>query len=181
SIDTKSLDVNFLLGQLRTASNRWTRGDQAPARERTRNSDVRRSELHNPQDRRRQSRLASAWATLIGEPPGSPILNRRAPRAFFPQTPRKIRDRYIGCTNLGQLTRRTFGRSFAPKEGHAMTNATKKPPATVASDPQGLEHQIRQRAQELYEERGREDGHELDDWLRAEEEITGKKTRAVTA
>jgi len=62
-----------------------------------------------------------------------------------------------------------------------MTNATKKPPATVASDPQGLEHQIRQRAHELYEERGREDGHELDDWLRAEEEVTGRRVRAVTA
>ena len=62
-----------------------------------------------------------------------------------------------------------------------MAKDLKKPPATVASDPQGLEHQIRQRAHELYEERGREDGHELDDWLRAEEEVTGRRVRAVTA
>ncbi len=59
------------------------------------------------------------------------------------------------------------------------TDATKKPPATVTDEPQELEHQIRQRAQELYEARGRVDGHELDDWLRAEEEITGKKTRTA--
>ena len=39
---------------------------------------------------------------------------------------------------------------------------------------QGLENQIGRRAQELYEARGREEGHELDDWLRAEEEITRK-------
>jgi hypothetical protein len=54
---------------------------------------------------------------------------------------------------------------------------TKKPPATVTDDPQDPKSQIRQRAFELYQERGREDGHELDDWLLAEEEITNGKTR----
>jgi hypothetical protein len=62
-----------------------------------------------------------------------------------------------------------------------MTNARQKAPATGASDPQELEHQIRQRAYELYEAGGRQDGHEVDDWLRAEEAITGKKVRAVGA
>ena len=56
---------------------------------------------------------------------------------------------------------------------------TKKQPTSVTSEPQELEHQIRLRAQELYEARGREDGHELDDWLRAEEEITQKKVRTA--
>ena len=56
---------------------------------------------------------------------------------------------------------------------------TKKHPTSVTSDQQELEHQIRLRAQQLYEARGREDGHELDDWLRAEEEITSKKTRTA--
>jgi hypothetical protein len=60
-------------------------------------------------------------------------------------------------------------------------DATKKQPTSVTSEPQELEHQIRLRAQELYEARGREDGHDLDDWLRAEEEITGKKTRTAAA
>jgi len=58
---------------------------------------------------------------------------------------------------------------------------TKKPPATAISESQGLENQIRQRAYELYEARGREDGHDLEDWLRAEEEITAKTTRGVAA
>jgi hypothetical protein len=61
-----------------------------------------------------------------------------------------------------------------------MTNATRKPPTTVAGDPQEVQHQIRQRAYELYVERGSEDGHELDNWLRAEQEITGKKARAAS-
>jgi Protein of unknown function (DUF2934) len=56
---------------------------------------------------------------------------------------------------------------------------TKKQPTSVTSDQQELEHQIRLRAQELYEARGREDGHELDDWLRAEAEITQKKVRTA--
>ena len=57
--------------------------------------------------------------------------------------------------------------------------AMKKPPATATDDPQGLKSQIRQRAFELYQERGRDDGHELDDWLLAEEEITSKKSRTA--
>ncbi len=35
-----------------------------------------------------------------------------------------------------------------------------------------LEERIRQRAYEIYEARGRQDGHAQDDWLLAEEEIT---------
>ena len=61
------------------------------------------------------------------------------------------------------------------------TNVTKKPPTTVTSGEQELEHQIRLRAFELYEARGREDGHEVEDWLRAEEEIAVKKFRTATA
>jgi hypothetical protein len=57
--------------------------------------------------------------------------------------------------------------------------AAKKPPATETEEPQGLKSQIRQRAFELYQERGREDGHQLDDWLLAEEEITIKKSRTA--
>ena len=43
-----------------------------------------------------------------------------------------------------------------------------------------FEEQIRERAYQLYEQRGREDGHDLDDWLRAESEVGGK-TRAAAA
>ena len=52
-------------------------------------------------------------------------------------------------------------------------NLPKKPPATVSNEPaEDLEEQIRLRAHELYEARGREDGHELEDWIRAEDEVT---------
>ncbi len=34
---------------------------------------------------------------------------------------------------------------------------------------------------ELYEQRGRDDGHELDDWLQAESEVTQQKAKTVAA
>lgn len=56
-----------------------------------------------------------------------------------------------------------------------------KKPQSVHPETPALEDDIRLRAYQLYEERGRQDGHELDDWLRAEEEITKQKTRIVAA
>ena len=44
---------------------------------------------------------------------------------------------------------------------------------------EAVAEQIRCRAYELYEERGREDGHEVEDWLRAEDEVTGRAQRAA--
>ena len=60
-------------------------------------------------------------------------------------------------------------------------NPPKRPPTTETSEPHELEHEIRLRAHELYEARGMEDGHELEDWLRAEEEIREKKVTAAAA
>ena len=43
-----------------------------------------------------------------------------------------------------------------------------------------LQERIRLRAYELFEARGREHGHDLDDWLRAEAEILGSKKTVTT-
>ncbi len=48
-------------------------------------------------------------------------------------------------------------------------------------EPASGEEEIRQRAYELFEARGGEEGHELEDWLRAEEEIRGSKSNALAA
>src|SRR5208337_2902502 len=45
----------------------------------------------------------------------------------------------------------------------------------ITRDVQDLTEQIRQRAYELYELRDRADGHELDDWLLAESQLTQKR------
>jgi hypothetical protein len=44
-----------------------------------------------------------------------------------------------------------------------------------------IEKQIQQRAYELYEQRGRTDGHDLEDWLKTEREIKGRLGSAATA
>jgi hypothetical protein len=54
-----------------------------------------------------------------------------------------------------------------------------KPIAIV--EPPRIEDEIRKRAYELFEARGREEGRELEDWLRAEEEIIGQRNVAVAA
>jgi hypothetical protein len=53
------------------------------------------------------------------------------------------------------------------------TDHGKKPSTSTRED---VEEQVRLRAYQLYEERGRENGHEVEDWLRAEEEIKGNRT-----
>jgi Protein of unknown function (DUF2934) len=37
-----------------------------------------------------------------------------------------------------------------------------------------MQEEIRQRAYELYEERGRHNGHQLEDWTQAEQEVRDK-------
>jgi hypothetical protein len=64
-----------------------------------------------------------------------------------------------------------------------MQNPTTKNPSTfgrtrVEDNP---EERIRTRAYELYEARGREEGHDLENWLEAEAEITATVVRTAAA
>lgn len=47
--------------------------------------------------------------------------------------------------------------------------------------PTELQEKIRRRAYELYQARGREDGHDAEDWLQAEAELSSQRTRTVAA
>ena len=53
-------------------------------------------------------------------------------------------------------------------------------PTPGERSPEVLER-IRTRAHEIFEQRGRQDGHDLDDWLRAETEVTGRKVKTTAA
>ncbi len=55
----------------------------------------------------------------------------------------------------------------------------KSPASTRAERHPNLEEEIRRRAFEIYVERGREDGHDLDDWLNAEAELTRMGEKAA--
>ena len=64
--------------------------------------------------------------------------------------------------------RQTLGGGVAPMKVHrpiplVMHNEVARPPV--------VENDIRNRAYQLYQERGRVDGFELEDWFRAEAEI----------
>lgn len=50
-----------------------------------------------------------------------------------------------------------------------------KRPMPVSTPSGNLEEQIRRRAYELYELRGREDGFAEEDWARAEREVLGRR------
>jgi hypothetical protein len=57
--------------------------------------------------------------------------------------------------------------------------AMKTPP--TSENTASREKLIRLRAYELYEQRGREEGHELDDWLQAEAEVLEPDSKASAA
>jgi hypothetical protein len=60
---------------------------------------------------------------------------------------------------------------------------TPAPPSDqqVAEYTVDLQEKIQSRAFELYEQRGRENGHDLEDWLRAESELVQPKTKKASA
>ena len=49
------------------------------------------------------------------------------------------------------------------------------------TDHEPVEERIRLRAYQLYEQRGRLEGHDLEDWLQAEAEITLQRSRKASA
>jgi hypothetical protein len=73
---------------------------------------------------------------------------------------------------------------FSQRRRISMQNPTKKTStfgrtAAEANAENSSEAEIRRRAYELYEARGRGDGHDVEDWLEAEVEITGRSERAA--
>lgn len=55
----------------------------------------------------------------------------------------------------------------------------KKVVAVLQRTHEEVQQRIKERAYELFEERGREHGHDVDDWLRAETEVLNETTRNV--
>ncbi len=70
-----------------------------------------------------------------------------------------------------------------PTNGNAESSA-KKPSMSTAPNSgngQNVEEEVRRRAYELYEQRGRQDGMAEEDWLRAEAEVQGRARGTRTA
>jgi DUF2934 family protein len=62
-----------------------------------------------------------------------------------------------------------------------MSRRSTSGPTPHKSEVQNLarDERIRRRAYDLYERRGRAEGHDLDDWLQAEAELGGKSRTAA--
>jgi len=62
-------------------------------------------------------------------------------------------------------------------------STTPAPPSDkqVAEYAVDLQEKIQNRAFELYEQRGKVDGHDLEDWLQAESELVQPKTKKASA
>jgi hypothetical protein len=75
-------------------------------------------------------------------------------------------------TKTATLHVRALANSAAKKAISFIREARKSREMTAT-----LEQQIRQRAYRLFEDRGCEDGHAVEDWLRAEREIRGFASR----
>ena len=60
----------------------------------------------------------------------------------------------------------------------APAKTAKKKARTGASDGE-FEEKVRRRAYELYEQRGREHGRDVEDWLEAEAELSAMKTETA--
>lgn len=56
-----------------------------------------------------------------------------------------------------------------PDQGGRMTSLDPAHPTALVS-----EHAVRERAYQLYEQRGKRDGRDLDDWLLAESEVASR-------
>jgi hypothetical protein len=61
------------------------------------------------------------------------------------------------------------------------TITTRQTPTQVTKSTPDVQEQIRLRAYELYEQREKDGGHELDDWLQAEKEVTQQEAKTVAA
>ena len=64
----------------------------------------------------------------------------------------------------------------AEREGRAASNAARQPGMNAPSQKPAVPHdEIARRAYQRYEQRGAIDGHDVDDWLEAEQELAREK------
>lgn len=60
-------------------------------------------------------------------------------------------------------------------------NASREQSLAAISKSVAGEDAVRKRAYELYVDRGMDDGHDLEDWFRAEQELAGRRSQSVAA
>jgi hypothetical protein len=85
----------------------------------------------------------------------------------------------VGAKSLTRKKTNPTGVSAAAARGSARTDSNRNEPQAAesgapASRPENLQAAIALRAYELYQKRGGQGGHELEDWLEAERQVIGR-------
>jgi hypothetical protein len=77
-----------------------------------------------------------------------------------------------GVNNPDAASRNVRGKTNNPAQGYVKADRSSTAQASALGTDQ--RDRIERRAYELYEQRGCQPGHEVEDWLRAEQEVLGK-------
>jgi DUF2934 family protein len=88
--------------------------------------------------------------------------------------------REAGLARASESERSSIAKGANIMKTSRKTDTLNQIPSPVTRAPADLQEQIRCRAYELHEQRGRDDGHQLDDWLQAELEVTQKKAKSAS-
>ena len=76
------------------------------------------------------------------------------------------------------MAKRTERQSMTNDESRAIERETRNAAAERGAEPRIDHEQIAARAHDLYVARGRDDGHDLEDWLEAERELRERHERS---
>lgn len=88
-------------------------------------------------------------------------------------------------TSANPLQQSSFPREILPDnplqhsqaDGSVQSSTSSGPQVPMDGNGETIQERIRQRAYELYEERGSIDGYEMEDWIQAESEVLGRSRR----
>jgi hypothetical protein len=111
---------------------------------------------------------------------GNPISERCKQCERFEKSLKELHDRRANLWRRGELTDTNSETLIADERRITEKLRVHQASAHEKTLP-NLEEGIRRRAYERYELRGRQDGHDLDDWLQAEAEMTAKTTKPAAA
>ena len=100
--------------------------------------------------------------------------------AIAPPPSRSARSASTSATRTDTLRNGTYRQRNSKRR---YSPASSKPPISLKTNQSDakIEEKIRERAYELYQERGGVNGNPTDDWLQAKQEILSRKARAGTA
>ena len=94
--------------------------------------------------------------------------------ADFTGTKRQLESPFSTNTAKADRAEEDSALATALRRSTASVLPSQAPAASKDPSQEDKAERIRRRAYEIYEQRGRQDGQEVEDWLRAEQEVSGE-------